>query len=243
MPKLVDEIIEAYHDHIGKEPKEYKTPGFPNQTLKKWDGNPVDPTAYRKIVGKDMYLVTKMLPEGGNSARELTKHFSNPGPDHWKSVGRMVGHLKKNKNKLKLTYRKPKELRATNSSDSDYASAEDRRSVSGNIGTLGGCITDWQSSTQQTVSLSSAEAEYYSAAKGAQGIIFKNNLLTELFGKAVTPGMLIEDNEGCIFMVKNQSTSARTKHIDIRAHFMREHYMKGSFDIIKTDTLEQKRML
>ena len=140
---------------------------------------------------------------------------------------------------MKLTYRKPKELRATNSSDSDYALAEDRRSVSGNIGTLGGCITDWQSSTQQTVSLSSAEAEYYSAAKGAQGIIFKNNLLTELFGKAVTPGMLIEDNEGCIFMVKNQSTSARTKHIDIRAHFMREHYMKGSFDIIKTDTLEQ----
>ena len=51
--------------------------------------------------------------------------------------------------------------------------------------------------------------------------------------------MLIEDNEGCVFMVKNQSTSATTKHIDISAHFMRGHYMKASFDIIKTDTLEQ----
>ena len=111
--------------------------------------------------------------------------------------------------------------------------------MSGNTGTLGGCITDWQSSTQQTVSLSTAEAEYYSAGKGVQGIIFKNNLLTESFGKAVTSGMLIEDNKGCVFMVKNQSTSTRTKQIDIRAHFMRKHYMKASVDIIKTDTLEQ----
>ena len=136
---------------------------------------------------------------------------------------------------MKLTFRKPKELRATDSSDSDYASAEDRRSVSGNLGTLGGCITDWQSSTQQTVSLSSAEAEYYSAAKGTQGIIFKNNLLAELFGKVET-GMLIKDNDGCVFLIKNQTTSARTKHIDIRAHFMREHYMKGDFDVFKTKT-------
>ena len=55
----------------------------------------------------------------------------------------------------------------------------------------------------------------------------------------MTPEILIEDNEECIFMVKNQSTSARAKHINIRAHFMREHYMKASFDRIKTDTLEQ----
>ena len=131
--------------------------------------------------------------------------------------------MKKNKDNLKLIYRKPKELTATNSSDSNYASTEDRRSVSANTGPLGGCVTYWQSGIQQTVSLSTAEAEYYSAAKAVQGIIFKNNLLTELFGKAVTPGMLIEDNKGCVFMVKNQSTSARTKHIDIRAHFMRKH--------------------
>ena len=63
--------------------------------MKKWTGDPVDATKYRKIVGKDMYLVTKVLPEEGNAARNLTKHFSNPGPDHWKIVCWMVGHLKK----------------------------------------------------------------------------------------------------------------------------------------------------
>ena len=239
MPKLVDEIIEAYGEYKGSEPKEFETPGYPSQILKKYEGEAVDPTNYRSIVGKAIYLVTKILPEGSNAARDLAKHFSNPGPDHWKSVGRMVGHLKKHKDELRLTFRKPKELRASNSSDSDYALAEDRRSVSGNVGTLGGCITDWQSSTQQTVSLSSAEAEYYSAAKGVQGLLFKINLLTELTGKAVTPAMLIEDNEGCIFMIKNQATSARTKHIDIRAHFIREHYLKSQFDVLKAESSEQ----
>ncbi len=51
--------------------------------------------------------------------------------------------------------------------------------------------------------------------------------------------MLVEDNEGCIFMIKNQATSARTKHIDIRAHFMCEHYLKLKFDVLKAETSEQ----
>ena len=76
-------------------------------------------------------------------------------------------------------------------------------------------------------------------AKGAQRIISKNYLLTEFFGKAVKPGMLIEGNRGCVFMIKNQSTSARTKHTGIRAHFMHKHNMKASFDVLKTNTLEQ----
>ena len=39
-------------------------------------------STYRKIVGKDIYLVTKILSEGGNTVRDLTKHFSNPGLEH-----------------------------------------------------------------------------------------------------------------------------------------------------------------
>ena len=97
----------TYHNYIGKEPKECDTPRYLG---KKWSSDPVDATEYRKIVGKNMYLVTKSLPEGGNAARDLTKHISNPEPDHWKSVGRRVGHFKKIKDKMKLTYREPKEL-------------------------------------------------------------------------------------------------------------------------------------
>jgi len=57
---------------------------------------------------------------------------------------------------------------------------------------------------QYTVSLSSAEAEYLSATKGVQMIIFKNNLMNEMTNKTITPSMLLEDNEGCIFIIKNR---------------------------------------
>ena len=77
----------------------------------------------------------------------------------------------------------------TQSVDSDFASAGDRRSISGNLGTIGGCLTDWQSRTQHTVSLSSAEAKYLSATKGVQMIIFKNNLMNEITNKVITPSM------------------------------------------------------
>jgi len=51
--------------------------------------------------------------------------------------------------------------------------------------------------------------------------------------------MLLEDNEGCIFIIKNQHTSSRTKHIDIRAHLISEHYTNKIFDVIKVNTTEQ----
>ena len=51
--------------------------------------------------------------------------------------------------------------------------------------------------------------------------------------------MLVEDNKGCIFIIKNQATSARTKYINIRAHFMQNHYLKLKFDVLKTEPAKQ----
>jgi len=124
----------------------------------------------------------------------------------------------------------------TPSVDSDFASGEDRRSTSGILGTISGCITDWNSQTQHTVSLSLAEAEYLSATRGVQMIIFKNNLMNEVTNKIITPSMLLEDYERCIFIIKHQHTSSRTKHIDVRAHLIREHYNIKIFDVIRVDT-------
>jgi len=72
------------------------------------------------------------------------KYFSNPKNKHWKALDRAIGHLKKTKDTNKFTLRKPKELRMRQSAESDFSSAEDRRSISGNLGAIGECITDWQ---------------------------------------------------------------------------------------------------
>jgi hypothetical protein len=111
---------------------------------------------YRKRVGKIMFLVIKIFPEGANAARELARHFLNPGPMHWHELARYIGYLKAMEEEIRITYRKPKELRALSFVDSNYTTdKEDRRSVSGGIHTAGWTIINWMSKMQLSVTLSS----------------------------------------------------------------------------------------
>ena len=122
-------------------------------------------------------------------------------------------------------------MRSISFVDSNYAiNIEDRRSITGMINTLGGMITNWTSKAQPTVSLSSTEAEYMALASCAQETMFTNSLLTEL-GSCKRPGIIKEDNTGAIFLVKNKQVSARTKHIDVRHHYVRELREKGEVEV------------
>jgi hypothetical protein len=215
MPKYVREIIVLYEKHVGRAVKEYSTPGTPGISLQKNSGEPEKQEMYRKIVGKVMYLVTKIFPKGTNAVRELSRQFSNPNKDHWDKLRRFIGYLKLHEENVKITYRKPNDLRVLSYVDSNYATnKDDRQSVSGAIHTLGGTITNWLSKTQESTTLSSCEAEYVSLASGAQEVKFVQMLLNEVL-KCTTPGILMEDNTGAIYLVKNQQVSACTKHIDI----------------------------
>jgi hypothetical protein len=112
-----------------------------------------------KIVGKIQYPVTKLMVEVASPARELAKHFSNCGKIHWKEVERLVEFLKANKNDIRLTLRKPRELRSVVNVDSKYKQdAVDRRSMGEMIATIGGQITYHQSKTHSIGTLSSTEA-------------------------------------------------------------------------------------
>ena len=64
---------------------------------------------YRTIVGKIMYLTHKLMLEGVNAAREMSKFFMKPQKQHWKAVKFFVGYLKQERDKIKMTFRKPKE--------------------------------------------------------------------------------------------------------------------------------------
>jgi hypothetical protein len=236
MKKLVNEIIQAFEKATGKPAKLYNTPGTPGVSMTKNTGSVVKQEQYRSIVGKYMYLVVKLFVEGSNTARELSKHFSNPGEEQWKELARAIGFLKKYKNEVKLIYRKPKELRTGAMVDSNYGTnKDDRRSVSAAIHTLGGTIINWFSKTQPTVALSSSEAEYLAASSAVQEILFEQSLLSEC-GVCQKPGIMLDDNEGAIFLIRNQAVGTRTKHIDIRYHFIRDHFEKKEFDVTYIDT-------
>jgi hypothetical protein len=233
MPKLAGETIESFEEHMARETKMSKVPGTPGETSPKAkeEEKELHAEKHGSIVGKMMHLVTEAFVEGANPARELSKHFQKPAQEHWKELERFVGCLKGNQENIKITCRKPRELRPMAMVDSNYATnTDDRRSVTGAIFTVGGTITNWLSKTQNSVTLSSAEAEYVAMAAAAQEVRFTQQLLEEIL-TCVTPAIIYEDNTGAIFLVKNQQVGQRTKHISIRAHFIRDLWSQGHLDV------------
>eukprot|EP00904_Undaria_pinnatifida_P007540 jgi/Undpi1/3916/HiC_scaffold_16.g07284.m1 len=118
-------------------------------------------------------------------------------------------------------------------SDADYADkSNDRRSVSGTAITLGGAAVSWASSTQTCVTLSTAEAEYVALGEGVKEALFTGAVLSficpELTGSCVR---VFEDNQGAIALAENPLSSARSKHIDVRFHFVRELLRAEKIDI------------
>jgi hypothetical protein len=176
--------------------------------------------------------MTKIGPDLSNAARELSAHLSSPGEEHWKALERCVGYMS-TKNDHGLILREPKSLRSISYTDSDYATdSADRKSISGRINTVGGMITNWSSKKQGTVSLSSTEAEYQALSECAQEAMFTKSLVEEITGLITEPALIYEDNLGALFLAKNAQVSGRTKHIDVRHHYIR--------DLIKDKKLELK---
>jgi hypothetical protein len=223
MERMRESIISNYEKYTGTEAKKYQSPGVPGSKLLKNQGEPVDMTNFRKVMGQLLYFTNKIAPSMCNASRELSSHMSNPNADHWTAMGRVVGHLKAF-DKFEMIFRSPEELRPIIISDAEYATnPEDRKSVGGEIDTLGGMLTNWSSKKQQIVALSSSESELIQYAKCCQTGMFMQNFLEELFEKK-QPVVIFEDNQGCIYLVKNQKVGGRTKHIDVRNLFIRDLY-------------------
>jgi hypothetical protein len=92
--------------------------------------------------------------------------------------------------------------------DSNYAQCEEtRRSVSGGINTLGGCLLDWSSKKQQIVALSTCEAVLISYTERTQSARFTQMLMRELTGYEPT-AVIFEDSAGCIFLIRNKKTGS-----------------------------------
>lgn len=226
MDRKLDDIISSYENMKG-ECKIKKTPASPGTILQKNEGESVDIDGFRSMIGKIMFYATKVSPKILNATRELATHMANPNESHWKAIGHLVGYLKGTVGKPALILRQPKELRVVSFVDASYGnSAEGRRSVSGELHTIGGMISAYSSRTQKTLSMSSTESEYIAASSAAQEIMFQQTLLSEV-NETVLPAAIFEDNDGAIFLSKNKQVSQRTKHIDIRYHFLRDFTDKG----------------
>ena len=107
--------------------------------------------------------------------------------------------------------------------DSDWANyLDDRHSTTGNVFVMSGGAVSWLSQKQATVALFTAEAEYVALGSATQEAIWLQQLLLDLGANPEAPINIFEDNQSAIAMVKNPVGHKRTKHIDIKYHFIQE---------------------
>jgi hypothetical protein len=139
-----------------------------------------------------------------------------------------------------IFYEVSTELQVHGYTDVDWAgSISDRRSTSGFMFSFGSAAVTWSSKKQPTVALSSIEAKYRGAAMAACEVAWLHKLLGDL-GLHVDKQVVIYcDNLSNIQLVRNLMFHARTKHIEVHYHFIREKVLAGEIDLIYVSTEDQ----
>ena len=180
---------------------------------------------------------SKLLTKFESSQLVLVSKFcSRPTETHKTAVKRVFRYLKKTIN-LALKYSKDGKS-VIGFSDADWGGdRDDRHSTTGNVFTLAGGAITWLSKKQAVVALSTSEAEYVALSMAAQEAAWLLKLLTDL-QIPKEPIIIMEDNQGAIALARNPISHSRTKHIDIRFHFVREAQEEGMIDIVYCPTSE-----
>ncbi|KAK2435258.1 hypothetical protein QL285_020332 [Trifolium repens] len=201
------------------------------------EGKDVEITKYRGIIGSLLYL-TASRPDIMFSVCMCARYQSCPKESHLKAVKRILKYLKGTSN-FGLWYSKGNDCSLVGYSDSDFAGCKlDRKSTSGTCHLFCNSLVSWHSKKQVSVALSTAEAEYVAAGSCCSQILWLKQQLLDYDLKLQRVPILC-DNTSAINLTKNPVLHSRTKHIEIRHHFLRDHVEKGDVVFEHVDSKNQ----
>lgn len=184
---------------------------------------------YRELVGSLMYIAVCTRPDISHAVSYLSQFNNCFGEVHWKAAKRVLRYLKGTIN-LSLVFSKGG-MDITAYADADWASNNiDRRSYTGYVFLLGKSIISWESKKQRTVALSSTEAEYMALSDTCKEALFIRKFLFEMLG-VMAKITILNDSQSAIKLCKNFMFHSRTKHIDIRHHFIKEIVNDGIVEV------------
>jgi hypothetical protein len=179
---------------------------------------------YREVLGSIMYAQIATRPDLSYAVSTLSKYSSNPGVTHWKALNHVLRYIKGTLH-YKIVYggEGSKDLKPVGWVDADYGGDTDsRRSCAGYVFLQAGGPTAWSAQYQQTVALSTTEAEYMAVARGAKQLLWMFAEMGEVGFPQEKPGVLYNDNSGAVALTRDTKHNSRVKHIDIRHHFIRD---------------------
>ncbi|KAJ9551929.1 LOW QUALITY PROTEIN: hypothetical protein OSB04_015974 [Centaurea solstitialis] len=190
-------------------------------------GKPVDQKTYRAIIGSLLYL-TASRPDIMFATCLCARFQANPKESHMLAVKRILRYLKGTPNHG-LWYPKESRFELVAFSDVDHGGCQlDRKSTSGHVQFLGDKLVNWGSKKQHCVSTSTAEAEYVAAASCCSQL--------RDYGYNFNHIPIYCDSKSAIAITCNPVQHTRTKHIDIRYHFIKDHVERGTIELYFVNT-------
>ena len=198
---------------------------------------------YASVVGQLLYAAVSTRPDIAHSVGILTRFLKAPTLLQWRAAKRVLRYLVGTA-ELGLVFGG----RGADGAivlrecycDANWGGALDRRSTSAYVMKINGSTVSWASKKQQTVALSTCEAEYVSAGAAAQEIKWLRTLLEEMGHKQLDATPLLCDNQAAIALAKNDVLHSRVKHIDLRHHFIRELLANSTLRIHWVASAEQQ---
>ncbi|GJW57641.1 putative ribonuclease H-like domain-containing protein, partial [Tanacetum coccineum] len=229
------------------QPPGFVDPKFPKKVQQKEDGIFISQDKYvaeilkkfdfatvKSMIGSLMYL-TASRPDIMFAVCACSRFQVTPKTSHLNAVKRIFRYLK-GKPKLGLWYPRVSSFDLEAYSDSDYAGANlDRKSTTGGCQFLGRRLISWQCKKQTIVATSTTEAEYVAAANCCGQVLWIQNQMLD-YGFNFMNTKIYIDNESTICIVKNPVFHSKTKHIEIRHHFIRDAYEKKLIQVLKIHT-------
>ena len=214
-------------------------PADPNVVLCKNDGSEsVDKRNYQSIIGSLLYAALATRPDIQFAVGACSRYNSCPTQTHLTAVKRILRYLKATKTKGLFYKRGSSEL--VGYADADFArDINDRISTSGYVFMLSRAPISWYSGKQRTVSLSTANAEYIALSEAAREGLFLKQMFSEI-GVEIGTVLIMQDNQATIAMTRNPVHHKRSKHIDIKYHFVRNEVARGN---IKLQYCDSKSMI
>ena len=176
-------------------------------------------------------------PDAAFQVGQLAQYVQTPGRPHWDALKRLMSYLDTTRD-LWLTLASGENRPLVIYTDADWASQSDRHSISGYAMQMGSGTVTWSSKKQQIVALSSTESEYIGQTHALKEVLWVRQLLGEITTKFTMPTTLLSDNQGAIALAKNNKFHARSKHINIRYHFIRESIANKDVELAYVPTAD-----
>jgi hypothetical protein len=189
---------------------------------------------YSSTVGILMYAMVCTRPNIAHGVGVVSRYMNNPGKEHWEVVKWILRYLKGTTTHALCFGGSDTFLQGY--VDSDMAGDKDsRRSTTGYVFTIGGTTISCNSKLQKVVSLSTIEVEYVPTTEASKEMIWLYRFMKELVKKQEN-NRLYYNSQSAIHLVKNSAFHSKTKHRQLRYHFIRPALEDGHLKLEKIHT-------